>query len=697
MKRAERASSRPGASASPPAALGPGARSQGARTRRALAAGIVLIAALVAATPAGSQQDDDPDPDDADHLALAAQTPWVVPGGAFALRLRVDDAPAGAQLRVQLHDHVRTRSEFARTLDGTGLRRRLTTAEAVELDALTDDGGTVITRVVTGPVTGEPVDVELGPDDEGVYPVVVELLDRDDEVLDRLVTHLVRLPDPDPDEVPLGAVVLVPLHAPPAHAGPREIDAGDLTRLEVAVTELLEHPDVAATLVPTPESLAAAVEADPAAAERLARVAAGRTVLDRTWVRLDPEAWERAGLEGELARQRAAGRQAIEEVLGVEPDDGIAVGAVEPDADVVLLQEDRLEPLDEDDFPVTLTRPFEVPAGDGGGGTIPALAVDAALAAHVGSTGDSVLDAHRILADLAVLGLDAPQQRRVASLVVGDRAAADAAFLGALLGGLDQPPRSGAAPLVEAMDVRAALDEVEPAGASGGADADDPLVREVLDAEDDPPALTGLRRDLEAARSDVASYRSVFGPGDPLAAEADQLILTSASSSLGAPARTALLRTALDALRADLATIHAPPRQQITLTAREGQVQLVFANESGKPADVTVELRGDRLEFPGHDDARLLVNLAGSTTRVDLDIRARSSGDAPLDLRVTTPDGRLELARTRITVRTTAFSGVGLVLLGAAALFLAVWWTRTILRERGVARRPAHAAADGPG
>jgi hypothetical protein len=324
--------------------------------------------------------------------------------------------------------------------------------------------------------------------------------------------------------------------------------------------------------------------------------------------------------------------------------------------------------------------------------------VDAGLDAHIGSTGDSVLDAHRLLADLAVLGLDLPQQQRGAVVVLDDDAAADPAFLGALLGGLDQPPRAGAAPLVAAVGVRDILDDVEPAGADGGADADDPLVREVAD-EADPTSIAGLRDDLLSARADIASYRSVFGPTDALAAEVDELVLTAGASSLTDEARDALLGRGLGALRGELAGIHAPRQQQITLTAREGQVQLVFTNESERPADVTVELRGDRLEFPGHEDGRLLVHLAEETTRVDLDIRARTSGDAPLDLRVTSPDGRLQLAETRVTVRTTAFSGVGLLLMGAAALFLAVWWTRTILRERGIARRrhPAHASHEPPG
>ena len=62
-------------------------------------------------------------------------------------------------------------------------------------------------------------------------------------------------------------------------------------------------------------------------------------------------------------------------------------------------------------------------------------------------------------------------------------------------------------------------------------------------------------------------------------------------------------------MQAQLDGIHGPERQRVTLTAREGQVQLVLTNDTGRPADVTLELRGDRLVFPDHPDGRMPVRL----------------------------------------------------------------------------------------
>ena len=665
-------------------------------------AAAAAAALLAVAAPAPATAQDDEDPADGDHLVVVEQTPWVVPGGAFAMRLRVDDPPDGAQLRMALHTPVRTRSDFVRTLDGEGLRGRLTGNVAVPLDDVTvADDGSVALRIVTGTVTGEPVDVDLAPDDEGVYPVVVELLDDDDEVVDRLVTHLVRLPDPDPDERPIGAVVVLPLHAAPSHRAPGDVDPAALARLDVTVDALLAHDRVTATLVPTPEALAGAVEADPAAAARLRQVVDGRNVVVTPWARLDPVAWRRDGLAAELLLQIAAGQAAVAEVTGVEPDTTVAViaegggraavdAAVDAGARTLVIPEGALEPVDEEAFPVTLTRPFHVEAGDR---TVTAVQADAGLTARIGATGDPVLDAHRLLADLAVLALDAPLALRTAAVVLDDDAAADGAFLDALLGGLDQPTRAGAAPLVRATALDEAVDRVALAGAAGGADDEDPLVREVLPGEP-PPSVDAVRTDLQRARAAADSYRSVFGADDGLARAFDDVVLTAGSVALDNSERDALLATGVAQMQAELDGLHGPVQQRVTLTAREGQVQLVLGNDTDRPADVVLELRGDRLEFPDHPDGRVPVRLEGPTTRVDLVVRARSSGDAPLDLRLTTPDGRVELGRSRVTVRTTAFSGVGLVLMAAALLFLVVWWTRTILRERGVSRRrhPTHAS-----
>src|SRR4029450_12407683 len=68
--------------------------------------------------------------------------------------------------------------------------------------------------------------------------------------------------------------------------------------------------------------------------------------------------------------------------------------------------------------------------------------------------------------------------------------------------------------------------------------------------------------------------------------------------------------------------------------------------------------------------------LVPGTTRLDVPVRARTSGAFTLDVRVTSPDGSIELDRSTFDIRSTAISGVGLVLSIGAGLFLLVWWAR---------------------
>jgi hypothetical protein len=92
-------------------------------------------------------------------------------------------------------------------------------------------------------------------------------------------------------------------------------------------------------------------------------------------------------------------------------------------------------------------------------------------------------------------------------------------------------------------------------------------------------------------------------------------------------------------------------------------------------------------------------------------VRVRASGAFPLEVTVRSPDKTLTISTTRFTVRSTAVSGLGLVLTIVAGLFLLLWWgrhfrdgrrarrlvasTHPVLRPSGADAAPA--AADGSG
>ena len=65
---------------------------------------------------------------------------------------------------------------------------------------------------------------------------------------------------------------------------------------------------------------------------------------------------------------------------------------------------------------------------------------------------------------------------------------------------------------------------------------------------------------------------------------------------------------------------------------------------------------------------------------------ARTSGSFPITVTMQSPDGSLIVGRTRLTVRSTAASGLGLILSGAAGAFLLLWWARHVLKGRRARR-----------
>jgi hypothetical protein len=204
--------------------------------------------------------------------------------------------------------------------------------------------------------------------------------------------------------------------------------------------------------------------------------------------------------------------------------------------------------------------------------------------------------------------------------------------------------------------------------------ADGQPLRRALDPEDPEPIGESVTEGIDELRALRASVEATVGVGGATLAELDARLLRATAAGLGADARRAELAGAQDAIDELATAIGTPERVTITLTAREGTVPLTIRNDTGGPVQVQVHLRSSRLELPGGDS--FAMTLSETTTRVDIAVKTRSSGSFPIDVEVTSPDGRVALAATRYSVRSTAVSGVGVVLSAGAGLFLVVWWAR---------------------
>jgi hypothetical protein len=278
-------------------------RAPGLAGRASGALGVVslLLVCVSASGFAASHMDGQDDPDSGARstegsIALVAQDPWVGPDGSFDLRLRLDDAPPDARLAVQVYPSVRSRTAFADSIAGENLGsplRPILPVLPVSFLPRAGDGSIQLSFPVT---TTEPPALGVRVPGQGVYPVLISLLDTEDETLDELVTHLVRLPEADPSARPLAFALVVPFSAQPGfqpnlQATPPEGTDG---RLDAVARSLARRPAVPLSVAPTPETVDAvnsSGEAGASIVRALAGSLSGRQVIGGTYGDVDIGDW----------------------------------------------------------------------------------------------------------------------------------------------------------------------------------------------------------------------------------------------------------------------------------------------------------------------------------------------------------------------------------------------------------------------
>jgi hypothetical protein len=646
--------------------------------RRLVSIPLVLLAFVAFAAPGAAESRAALQPR-SDILQLVSQTPVVEPEADLTIRLRVTAAPAGAQIRVDIRSRIPTRSDFKAALAGKATRTRV--AGPFLSPATPDASGIVVATVPTRDLQAE-----------GVYPITVDLLSDKGSPLDSLLTFMVRMPL-SREFGPLGVAIVLPVGAAPASRadGTTTLDTGEAQSVLSTASVLAAHAGLPITIPATAETVDAL---ETTTADELRRAVAGRQLPLTPYVRLHPADWLAAGLAPELAREFDRGVADIRNRLA-SPDTStyIADERLTPDAaralhdrgvQSLIVPERGLAPLDERLFNRTLTQPFLVNSVDG----VQAAVADAALSAHAGETGDPILDANHLVADLAVLYFDNPPDKRAAVVAFTDDQQVDPKLLDAVLAALDPATNR----ILQPVSVATMFASVPRAGSRGETSGrGTPLTRTLA-----PTAganLSDFAAELHLAEADLGSYRSMVTVDNPLAAEFERRTLVAGSADLTASDQAAHLESVRASIRAEAAKVQPAPRQTINFTARDGVISLTIRKTAGYPVKVLLHLQGEKLEFPGHENGFLEQTLTEETTRVSLNVRTRASGDSPLDVTVTAPDGHLVIGRTRVTVRSTAFSGVGLVLSVGAGTFLALWWLRHAVAERRERRnRLKHAA-----
>ncbi len=629
------------------------------------------------------------------RLRLVSQNLWVTPNGRLEATVHLDQqAPSGSEIAVVIYQRLRSRSLFQASLDGE-LGSSLATISRPIGDLPRDQRGDIVVAVPLSE-SNEAGRTRLRVD--GVYPVRIELRNEDGDEIDGFTTHLARATPEAQGSHPLAVAMLVPLAAAPSLApdGSTQMLDEDRNAVATLIAAIAKHPSVPLTVIPSPETISALETStntgDRQLLETLRAAIGTREVVAGPYVDVDPAAMLRDGLTSELTTQLRTGSDTLAAALApVRPDgrtwiadaplDGRGLqGLRDAGVDQLVLREDLLTPTD---LAFTLTRPALLASG---GVTVQSTTfIDGGLVHHFDEPGDSVLAATHLLADLSQLYFDSPSVERGTVIAPPADWEPSPAFLDTFLTGLEGSPLL--APVTIDDYFRTVPRAVDDTG--------HPVVRAL--AEPSTASLGSYGAALMRTRQRLAGFATMIDEGDPLLASAERRLLVASSSALTTDRRSAYLGAVDAEINQRTSFLRAPARQSVTLTSRDAQVPLTIRSTSPTPLRVRVLVTSPKLDFP--DGPAQVVTLDDVNTTVTFKVKARASGTFPLDVQVTSPDGTLPIATERLTVRSTAVSGVGVVLSIGAGLFLAGWWIHHVRSERRLKRRktrPRHPSTPAP-
>ena len=641
----------------------------------------------------------------AEPVELIGQDAWTPIGGDLHLRVRVPEALAtpDATLSLVASQPLTTRSAFERILQSQSTGSVLDQVVLPMADLPAGPGGarSVTVGIESSGAARDPARLSLRR--TGVYPLAVEVRDENERSRGRFLTMVVAVAVDLTGAASgvaerLGVAWTWPLTAGPStlpdgSPDPRVTSAlrphGRLGRQAAALTRAGDLP---LTLVPGPDTLEAWTrqgEDDPAIARGAAAVrdAAGRNqIVTGTYVPTDLPSLLAARLDSTVDAELVRGDETLARLLGTRPDvrtavarpvDGAALGRLRArGVDHVVIEGDALATSSR----AQPTRPFLLQPAPTliPGGTMTAVAGDAAIERLLEGEATAALRAQHVVAALSIVALEEPSSPRAVTIVNPAGFDPPDALLDALLTGLRGNP------LLEPMTVDDVFTRIPLETTSGGT----PIARELAPYTPPAPPVGALEYSTTQTRLD--HFRGLAGATDTVVLRGERSLLVCEASTFDTPPGITRARATLKSIDvgidAFVSRIRIPRPGVITLTSRSGEIPLTFRNDTGSTIDVYLELASAKLTFP--DGATRTVRLPTKSTTVRVPVEARTSGTFPLQLSVTSADGSLPVANSTFRVRSTAFSTVGIMLMVGAVVFLVVWWglhTRRSRRTRRVA------------
>ena len=633
---------------------------------------------------------------DAPPLALASQTPWVTPDAPWfnvAFAVGAAEAPAsGLHVSLTFYSRLDDSSQLQQAIAGTPPTATLLRLSNIGVSA----GGSGLTAstcvtVLPGagagagaPATGPgacaagsptltldctPLTGRCGD----VYPVGVSLLRQGSSApLAHFTTFLTYQ---EPSAIGDGGKLRVGVVLP--------VTAGGATAMAGA---LANHRDVPTTLMVSPLTVGALQQLrGHEGLHALDQLAAldNAEVLDQSYVPVNLAALSEAGLAGEIGAQTSRGDDILR-ASGLKPTGGpwvdtassfsqgdgsnLASGMQVAGSSQLVLSDGNLATGGLNNY--TFAQPFTLDLGHGS--TLLAAAANTTLSARfTAQPADPVLGAAQLLAALSFVHFENAFLAEPRGVVVSPPAnwRPSGTFVDTLLAGLNGNPALSAVTLGQ-------LFAQVPVGGNR-----EPAVRRLQAG----PAGRGITRSaadrIALDRQQLGSFsNAVNGHPAELTTLGDALLTTEARG-LSPAGRSEALAAYGRAFDGETGKITLATERTVTFTARQAPIPITVLSSAPYPVHVIVTLNSDKFSFP--DGNTRTLTLDRPTTSVRVTAQARTSGDRlPIDVTLHTPDGQLLLARTVLTVQSTAISFVGVALTVLAGAVLLAWWVRTWRRSR---------------
>ena len=216
----------------------------------------------------------------------------------------------------------------------------------------------------------------------------------------------------------------------------------------------------------------------------------------------------------------------------------------------------------------------------------------------------------------------------------------------------------------------------------GGTFVVNPITPAVAFAKNRTPFDTSRTSSIRATRRDLDATQSMLGPDDVRRVTWQSLFSLGTSTITDSPgAYITSLRTTMRAVR-DSVTVTTP--KSVTLSSRTGAIRIQVRNDSDQDLTVRVRLTSAKLTLT--DPTRIVVLTKGGTTELNVSATTRASGEIPISIWVSTPEGSLSVVDPiTISANVNAIAGYGQLISVSLLLVLFAWWwsnRRSARRER---------------